>query len=204
MNKLKCIALDCDGVLLDYNEAYGRLLKEFFGKEIPVFDPTCYHAENYYGIANKWVNKEERAAFFKLFNEKGWAMMQALPGALQATQQLKDMGYYIYVVTSMDKKAQEMRFNNLKQLGFPIDEVISTGKKHGHQNPKKEYIEHIKPEYFVDDLISNFHNITSNTHFVLIDLPATDSPNLDFKEPINLHSKYNSLLDFVKFMNQSK
>lgn len=193
---MKKIVLDCDGVLLDYNETYGRVLNNFFQKEISIKDSLAYHAENYYELV--WKNNTERETFFEYFNIHGWSNMKALPKALEATQLLKDMGYHICVVTSIPQTAKNMRKTNLLELGFPIDEVIATGKKEGLNNPKKKYIENISPEYFVDDLLVNFQDINSSTNFVLIDIPAKDNPNNLLKNTISLHSEHYSLWDFVQ------
>lgn len=195
MTTEKIICLDCDGVLLDYNNAYGKVWHKRYGEPIPVLDASLYHAENYYGI--KWPSPEERKSFFEYFNEHGWGMMEALPGALEAVIKLKQSGYKIVVVTSMPPEKQAMRHENLIALGFPIDATISTGSKKNGINPKKKFIEELKPEYFVDDLVENFHNIEHMCNFVFIDNKASDSPNLKFQEKLNLYATHESLYDFV-------
>lgn len=195
MTKNKIIALDCDGVLLNYNEAYGRALEQFLGIKPNIVSPESYFCHNYFDVKLK---PEQKTEFFKFFNDKGWATMTDLPQSIEATKKLRQDGYKIIVVTSMPKMAQEMRHQNLLNLGFAIDATIATGKKQNNINPKKSYIEVLSPEYFVDDLVENFHNIDSPTHFVLVDNEAPDSPNLNFEHNVKLHSTHNNLWDFVE------
>jgi len=41
-NKKPIIALDCDGVLLDYHTAYAQMYKQAFGKELTAVSPNAY------------------------------------------------------------------------------------------------------------------------------------------------------------------
>jgi phosphoglycolate phosphatase-like HAD superfamily hydrolase len=192
----KIIALDCDGVLLNYNETYGRIFQEYFGMSLKTLDPTAYHVTNMFDIT--WPTPKDKSEFNKFFHSKGWGCMQPLPNAIQATHLLKQTGYHIVVVTSMPKTARTSRHNNLINLGFSIDETIATGRGKTMDNPKKPYIEKLKPDFFVDDLLKNFHTINTQTKFVLINTYAKDSPNLLCPNSVNLHSEHTNLLDFVQ------
>lgn len=196
IKKEKIIVLDCDGVLLDYNEAFGRVWQEYYNKELPVFDGSLYHAENYYNL--KWSHIDERKKFFNHFNTCGWSIMKDFPQSIEATHLLREAGYKILVVTSMSLSGQAMRHENLTRLGFAIDATIATGSKINNTNPKKTYIENLNPDFFVDDLLSNFEEINNQTNFVLIDNRASDSPNLiTDRSSILLHSTHSNLWNFV-------
>lgn len=192
--KEKLIALDCDGVLLNYNEAFGRVWYALYGELLPIKNPNAYHAENYYGVTLFGAKRQE---FYDFFNRSAWGTMNALPQAIEATQQLRKAGYKIFVVTSIPKAAQEVRHNNLINLGFAVDATIATGAHIKGVNPKKAYIDILTPDYFVDDLMDNFNNLDSDTELVLIDAKNYDSPNKNFSQPILLHSTHSSLWDFV-------
>jgi phosphoglycolate phosphatase-like HAD superfamily hydrolase len=45
-NKKPIIALDCDGVLLDYHAAYAQIYQQTFGKELTVVSPNAYRVRN--------------------------------------------------------------------------------------------------------------------------------------------------------------
>lgn len=195
---MKIIALDCDDVLTEYNKRWGELYAEFFQLEsLPVVKPNAHYNTHRFGIT--WENREkERVAFDHYFNEKGWATMYALEGAAEATHMLKDMGYKIFVVTRMPKHAENHRTDNLNSLGITFDAVIGAGHaKHKLHNPKKEYINALEPEYFVDDLMDNFHEISENVKLVWLDLQRDPTDNYHLFKDIKLHDKHPNLLNFV-------
>lgn len=193
----KKIVLDCDGVLLDYSEAYRRIYEQHFETSLSIVKPDAFHAEEYYGISFTDIT---RCAFEDAFNQFGWCSMKPLAGAIEATRLLKEAGYTIHIVTSIPDLARDIRAQNLKSLGFIIDEVITTGKKIGTQNPKRDFIHQIKPDYFVDDMMENFQDIDkeNNTQFVLIENHLVCPANELLKEQITLFSRHEKLLDFVQ------
>lgn len=42
-NNKPIIALDCDGVLLDYQTTFGQIYTKTFGKQVDVVSPKAYH-----------------------------------------------------------------------------------------------------------------------------------------------------------------
>jgi phosphoglycolate phosphatase-like HAD superfamily hydrolase len=194
MKKEKLIVLDCDGVLLNYNQTFGKIYEQYFNEPLTVTNSNAYHAENYYG---KKIPDNKRKSFFEFFDKHGWANMEPLPKSVEATHLLKEAGYKILVVTSIPKNSQDIRHNNLINAGFAVDATIAVGHKLSKQNPKKMYLDVLNPEYFIDDLIDNFHQVEHDVNLVLIDSNAPDSPNFKFEHPILLHSTHPSLWDFV-------
>lgn len=193
MKKDKLIVLDCDGVMLDYNEIFAYVWEDFFQEKLENKIIDSWHATNRYGVT---IPKEKEQEFYKYFDQKAWSLMNELPQAIEATHKMKEAGYKILVVTSINKSAQELRHNRLLELNFAVDATIATGLKVGIDNPKKIYIDALQPEYFVDDYIDNFHNLESNSHLVLIDNGFHDSPNKNHN--IKLHSEHPSLWNFVE------
>ncbi len=201
---MRIIALDCDDVLTDYNKRWGELYAEFFELELlPIVNPNAHYNTDRFGIT--WNNREkEKIAFESYFNQNGWSSMEALDGAAEATHMLKDMGYKIFVVTRMPKHAENDRTENLNNLGIQFDAVIGAGHaKHRLHNPKKEYINALEPEYFVDDLMDNFHEISENVKLVWLDLQREPTPNSHLFEHIKVHEKHPNLLNFVKKIYQN-
>jgi hypothetical protein len=190
----KKIVLDCDGVLLDYSEAYKRVYEQHFSETLSIINPLAFHSEEYYGIS---FTDERRLDFEAAFNRLGWCSMQALPGAIEATHLLKKAGYSIHIVTSIPMEARLSREQNLRNLGFMIDEVITTGQKIGSANPKRDFIHDIHPDFFVDDMMANFQDIDCATHFVLIENRLVCAENQKLKESISIFSQHTQLLDFV-------
>lgn len=186
INSKPILAVDCDGVLLNYNLAYGQAYEEHFGTKLSVKDPLAFHATNYWGIEEPPVN----SSFWQAFNEEldMWTRMPAIPGAVEACHEFVAMGFELVCVTSMPEKMAEKRQWNLQDLNFPIERVIACGRKHqendfvpqeqSSKNPKKEAIEKLCPAWFVDDewrKLKGFEGI----NLVMIDPGYSENLNQD-------------------------
>ena len=197
MKQPKIIALDCDHVLLDYNKAWAELYKKFFNQELFPTNEKAYYACDYWGV--NWNGREkDEQTFYDHFTHNGWRDMVAMEGAIEASHILKEEGYKIFVVTRMPPSGEAARSANLSDLGFKFDAVIGTGDSHKH-NPKKPYIEALKPNYFVDDMIANFKGIDTNnsTKFVWLDIGLEHPENDELKKTHEIHHIHSNLLDFV-------
>ncbi|CAF1092795.1 unnamed protein product [Rotaria sordida] len=200
-NKKSIIALDCDGVLLNYQATFGQIYEKAFGKQLTVVSPNAYHSTTMYGVT---FTPEERTQFNAVWDVDGWRTMPMHDGALEACHLLHEAGYELICVTSMPASFTEHRLENLRSHGFPIDRVISAGhdKENPSRNPKKQAIEQLHPAIFVDDLRLNFTDIEDvQTKFVFIDNDCHDDPSRN--DNIHYDAKYPSLLAFVKdFLGQ--
>ncbi|WP_342769330.1 hypothetical protein [Simplicispira hankyongi] len=76
------IALDADGVLLDYGAAYGRAWARHTGIEPMERDPQAYWPMERWGVPR--LSGQELQALRTQFDERFWGAMPAMPGALQA------------------------------------------------------------------------------------------------------------------------
>lgn len=195
MMKKGIVALDCDGVLLNYNAAYPKVWKKAFGEELLACKPGAYHASNEYGI--ELVAGTKREQFFSHFDDEAWSTMPAFPGALDASKALVKAGFTLVCVSSMPDQFAAARQRNLHALGFPIDLVIATGRIKG-SNPKLETLRKLKPVAFVDDLVHNFAGVDWPMHKALIDRGQSDSPNRD-EDLQSADSLHGSLSDFVEW-----
>lgn len=199
MKQPKLIALDCDEVLLDYNEAWAEIYSKFFKTDnLKPKNTKAYYSADYWGV--DWNNrKDDQVAFLKYFHDNGWKDMNPLEGSIEATHMLKEAGYKIFVITRMPEVCEKDRIENLQNLGFAFDAVIGAGiatdKNH---NPKQQYIEALRPDYFVDDLMANFKHIKTSTKFVWLDHKKEHPENDELLKKIKLHSTHDNLLNFVK------
>lgn len=189
------IALDCDGVLLDYNAAYPGVWRRAFGEELPPRNPACYHAAGAFGV--KFTDPEVKARFYNHFDEEAWSTMPSLPGALQACHRLVELGFELVCVSSMPSEFAAARLTNLRALEFPIDTVIATGRHAQAANPKLEDLNRLQPVAFVDDLAHNFAGLPPGIHKALIERGHVDSPNLGYASEHD--SQHTSLSDFVDY-----
>lgn len=169
------IALDADGVLLDYNRAFGVVWARVQGQAPVCVEPRAYHAINYWGIPTP----SDDHPFWDRFDAEGWQDMPAMGGAVEACQRLAAAGHRLVCVTSMPSHRQAERLANLQALGFPIDEVIATGRcEDRSRNPKQDAIEALAPDWFVDDELRKLKDLPG-VRCVLVDPGHPDSPNTD-------------------------
>lgn len=189
------VALDADGVILDYNQTYAQMFKKAYGIELKVVNPLSYAA--FECFAMKKQDPEMVKDFHQRLHHLGmWREMSAFPGALDAVKMMTTKGYRCICVTSMPKQFAHHRLENLQTLGFPINEVIATN--HSNRiNPKKSYIEALHPAYFVDDILKNFEDLNVQTELVFLDNGFEDTPNKSQQHQY-AHRTVKSLKEFAQ------
>ncbi len=176
MNKL--IALDADGVLLDYNLAYGRVWERAFGQTPQLVEPRAYWARHRWGIPE--LAGDELAHFRSHFDTEFWSSVPAIDGALEACLALHGAGYKLVVVSALPPEYQQDRLANLLSHGFPIADVFSTPGAGGLDtvSPKAETLRRLKPVAFVDDYLPYLRGLTRDSmHVALITRDEEGSPN---------------------------
>lgn len=189
------IGVDCDGVLLDYNRGYGAMWEQYFGVTLSENEPLAYHATHFWGL--EALAKDH--GFWDHFDQHGWSNMPAMPGAVEACQRLAAAGHTLVCITSMPAHRAEMRLANLKALDFPIEQVIATGSHADRTaNPKREAIEILKPDWFVDDELLKLKDL-GRVRCVLIDPGHPDSPN-EGQDNSFLEVSVSSLSAFADFL----
>lgn len=165
--KRPIIALDVDGVLLDYSSAYAVAWQRAFGTHPIEVNPHAFWPHERWGIP--WLEGEQLKQFKAQFDEVFWSTLPALPGAIEACHQLVDAGYELIAVTAIDSQWLSARMKNLQLHAFPILRVIATGGAIRDQpNPKAEVINRIRPVVFVDDYPPFLEGIHTEVHKVLI------------------------------------
>lgn len=175
MSQNRLIALDGDGVMLDYNRVFPSVWFAAFGEHLESKVPNSYHAVTEFGVSLEDPAVEER--FFEHFDASVWERIPALDGALAAAIALSNAGHELVCVTSMPSKYQLARLRNLQALGFPIEQVFAVDRTCRGQNPKQSVIEKLNPAVFVDDLAHNFRNLPAQVHKALVHSGHHDSPN---------------------------
>ncbi len=189
-----CIALDADGVLLDYNLAYADAWRRAFGARPQERDPKAYWA------FDRWdVERLEGAAlarFRACFDEQFWTTVPALPGAIEACHRLSAAGYRLVCVSALASRFERARAINLEQLGFPIERVIATGHEATHRSPKAEALAMLKPAAFVDDYLPYMRGLSTDLHAALVLREPNGSPNKG-SYLSDAHSQHDDLASFA-------
>lgn len=170
------IALDVDGVLLDYHAAYAGAWERAFG-----IRPRLKNANAYWPL-DRWdverLVDERKEQLRRAFDDAHWATMPALPGALEACHALVDAGFDLVCVTAIRDEFAEARRRNIFELGFPVRQVIATGNASSSTSPKAAVIAQLSPAAFVDDYLPYHRGMPAHVHKALILREPDGSPNV--------------------------
>jgi phosphoglycolate phosphatase-like HAD superfamily hydrolase len=169
------IALDADGVLLDFHLGYASAWQRAFGTAPLERDPQAYWPMDRWHVER--LDAERRAVFRAAFDEHFWSTVPAIPGAVDACHRLRDAGYDLVCVSALDLDFEAARLHNLRAAGFPIDRVIATGNAPGERSPKADPIAALAPVAFVDDYAPYLRGVPAAVYTALVLRAPNGSPN---------------------------
>ena len=196
------IALDADGVLLDYNAAYRGAWERAFGESPVLRDTNAYWAIDRWGVSRLVGSELDR--FRACFDEEYWKSIPAIPNAVKACEKLCAAGYELVCVSAIESHFQSARLQNLRECGFPIDRVIATSNNVNGASPKAEALRELRPVAFVDDFLPYLRGIPEEIHAALVLRESNGSPNKGHE--LNLaHSQHTDLANFASWwIDESK
>ena len=190
------IALDADGVLLDFHLGYAGAWQRAFGALPAERDPLAYWP------LDRWVvdrlDETGRAHFRSHFDDEFWSSVPVIEGAVKACQRLHDAGFDLVCVSALDAEFEAARLRNLRASGFPIERVIATGNAAGIVSPKADAIAALRPEAFVDDYLPYFRGIPGSVHAALVLRAPNGSPNVggDLALATSVHDDLGDFVDY--------
>lgn len=194
------MALDADGVMLDYNLAYARAWERHFGETLIELDPHAYWAIDRFNARH--LEGDELKGFETAFDEEFWTTVPMLTGVFEACDILHRDGYEIVCVSAISDVHRVFREQNLKSHGLPIDRVIAAGVGHGSRhriNQKAPFLAELKPVAFVDDYLPYFKGVPTGIHKALI-MRANDKNHPNKGEDMSeVDSQHSTLLDFANW-----
>lgn len=194
------IALDADGVLLDYNRAYAGAWAQAFGERPRLVNPRAYWPMDRWGVER--LEGERLARFRACFDATFWSTIPPLPGAVQASRDLAAAGYRLVCVTAMDRAFAPARWRNLRDLGFAVERVVAVGKPGGPGNPKAAPAAALRAVAVVDDYLPYLQGLPRAVHAALIehesDRDRHGSPNADpaLAAPHSRHADLRAFVDW--------
>lgn len=195
------IALDADGVLLDYNLAYASAWERAFGVYPKEKDPDAYWAIDRWEVEH--LSGERLDHLRASFDEAFWETVPAMEGAVQACDALRGAGFELVCVTALPDRFALARQNNLRQLGFPIETVIATDNVVTHKSPKADALHALQPVAFVDDFLPYMAGVHANIHKALILRAINGSPNAGEHLQV-VASTHGNLLAFAQWWLQGR
>ena len=187
------IALDADGVLLDYHAGYRLAWFRAFGVLPEVRDAQAYWPIDRWDV--RTLEGDALAHFRAQFDQEFWSTIPATFGAVEACHRLVEQGYELVCVSAIESKYEAARFENLKSHGFPIGRVIATSAKVELESPKAKVLQVLNPVAFVDDYAPYFAGVEQQIHKALLLRECNGSPNIDDNLSL-VDSAHTNLLEF--------
>ncbi|WP_418314695.1 HAD family hydrolase [Piscinibacter sakaiensis] len=188
------IALDADGVLLDFHHGYADAWHRAFGLRPGERDPLAYWPVDRWEVER--LQGERLSHFGRHFDLHFWSNLPAIDGAIDACHRLRDAGFDLVCVSALDFEYEKARLGNLRTLGFPIERVVATGHHNGARSPKADAITALAPVAFVDDFLPYFRGMPASIHAALILRAPNGSPNAG--DELSLcHSRHQDLAAFA-------
>jgi phosphoglycolate phosphatase-like HAD superfamily hydrolase len=169
------IALDADGVLLDFHLGYASAWRRAFGVAPAERDPLAYWPMDRWEVDR--LDPARRLQFRAAFDEHFWTTVPAIDGAIDACHRLQAAGFDLVCVSALELEFEAARLRNLRDLGFPIERVIATGNAAGERSPKADTIAALQPIAFVDDYVPYMRGVPAHVHTALITRAPNGSPN---------------------------
>ena len=171
------IALDADGVLLDYSLAYAGAWQRAFGRRPALRDPAAYWPIDRWEVER--LEDNERLAQLRLaFDDEFWGGIPAIAGAVDACVALAAAGYDLVCVTALPEVYRAARQRNLRAHGFPIEVVHATDNVLTEASPKADTLNALAPVAFVDDYLPYFLGVSPMIHRALVLREPSGSPNV--------------------------
>ena len=188
------VALDADGVLLDYHQAYRHAWWKAFDGLPELKDVFAYWPIDRWNVRR--LEGDDLESFRRCFDHEFWSTIPAISGAVDAAVRLQDAGYELVCVSAVNTHFQAARLQNLRDCGFPIERVIATANSAHNISPKASALNALRPVAFVDVYLPYLRGISSDIHSALVLREPNGSPNIG-EELVNGHSQHSDLADFV-------
>jgi phosphoglycolate phosphatase-like HAD superfamily hydrolase len=190
------VALDADGVLLDYHVAYRNAWCKAFNHLPALKDPNAYWPIDRWNV--RILEGGELEYFRRFFNEEFWRTIPAVDGAILACNQMHAAGFELVCVSAIESRFENARLENLRNLGFPIHRVIATNSSNVGMSPKAAALTLLNPIAFVDDYLPYHRGVPEGIHRALITRETNGTPNIG-AELGNIHTNHQDLLAFSKW-----
>lgn len=200
--KRLALAIDGDGVIFDYSAGYINNWEKIFGYRPKLLNPAATLVTQRYGIPK--LSGDVLEDFQNLFDFEFWSTLPILDGADEAIQILAE-DYELHLVTAIDQKNVEARWQNLGNM--PFKSIIATPTSSAYDrrvdiSPKAKAVSDLKAVAFVDDYLPFHRGIDTRVYRALISPYANDPSYRDsFNQKEiknNVNAVYNNLLDFAR------
>ncbi|HEX7643781.1 MAG TPA: HAD family hydrolase [Burkholderiaceae bacterium] len=196
LNSRPIIALDADGVLLDYHHSYRDAWHRAFGERPALRDANAYWPMDRWQVRR--VEGADLERFRACFDDGFWSTIPAIDGAVDACKLLVAAGYTLVCVSAIAETYRDARLRNLRSAGFPIESVIATGNVVSGESPKAAAMRTLGAVAFVDDYLPFLFGMPDTVHTALVLREPNGSPNQG-PELQRAKSTHANLLEFAEW-----
>ena len=137
------VALDCDGVLLDFLAHFKNMSEKALDRPLQ-YQKNVYNLQERFGLSEKEL-KHAMGHFYKT----GWDSLPAIQDAVTSAIRLQESGFRVVVVTALPEEFKTERLKNLKDHGFTPNEIYCVGVHNGHTKAEAFHVE--QPIAVADD-----------------------------------------------------
>ena len=194
------LALDVDGVILNFDSFYSKFAYEKFGARIQ--DKTAWNMTQRYGLSE---NQDKEV--WQMINESNWTRLPIFEDVKQAVEIINQLqskhssNLEVIFVSSFNQQYFDGRFDDLKCAGFNIDKhqliACSTNKS------KLDFIKAERIDWFVDDRITNLHDVASiSEHLIHVNRGYSEYGDNEKIQMMQQQSKFHSVNGLLDFVNQ--
>lgn len=192
------LALDVDGVILNFDDFYAKFAYEKFG--VTIQDKTAWNMTKRYGLSDS-QDKE----VWRMINESNWTKLPVFEDVQQAVKIINQLqsksNFEVIFVSSFNQQYFDGRFHDLQCAGFNLDKhqliACGTGNK-----SKLDFIKTEKINWFVDDRITNLHDVASiSENLIHVNrgyFEDGDNEKIQIMKQQSIFHSVNGLLDFVE------
>jgi hypothetical protein len=170
------IALDADGVLLDFHLGYAEAWRRAFGAVPRERDRLAYWPMDRWEVDR--LDDVRRSSLPQALRRDLLDLGAGDRGCGRGLPPLHDAGFDLVCVSALEAEFESARLRNLRDLGFPIERVIATGNAAGERSPKADAITELDPEAFVDDYLPYMRGLPAHVHTALVLRAPNGSPNV--------------------------
>lgn len=196
------LALDVDGVILNFDSFYSKFAYEKFGVRIQ--DKTAWNMNQRYGLSDS-QDKE----VWRMINESNWTGLPFFDDTKQAVKIINQLqskhgsDLEVIFVSSFNQKYFNGRFHDLQCAGFNINkhQLIACGSHAGNKS-KLDFIKAENIDWFVDDRVTNLYDVSPiSKHLIHVNRGYSENGDNEKIQMMKQRSKFhsvNGLLDFVE------
>ncbi|MHB1732012.1 MAG: hypothetical protein ACYCU8_00890 [Ferrimicrobium acidiphilum] len=178
------VALDVDGVLLDFDEHWRACAQECLQR------PIVRVSESYSFTRRFNISKEEKALVWKRFIDDGWmATVPAYPTSAQMVSDLRELGASLWAISSVRETSYAERCESLREL-LPPERILCVGSPETRPS-KVPTLKRIGAHIMLDDLAIHLEDAKGVVEYpVLMDQHYAEFDHLRPAHVVQTHAEF--------------